>query len=123
MDCRGVWHYQWVLANRFTLFKNHAILIKSDEACDETTVRLEAMAEGMFRIGREGERMIVQGLASKWTRRIKDTAMELLIDNKPKSVFVSLLKPDGTASREKQADGEVPFTERIALGFLKLLKG
>ena len=113
VDCRRVWHYEWLRANTVWLRKNYGIkLVHTEEG--ETPLRLEAMRAGMFRVGSDDRRMIVQGIRAKFVRQVKDTVLELAWDNADSldSVFVSLLRPGGEVAAEKEAAvSEVPFCE------------
>jgi hypothetical protein len=83
------WHYQWILDNRDKLQEKYGLDISHLPAeyyantGKETEIRIAAIKSGFIRVNYEirNGNLTLEGLASKYTKKIKDTVFMLILDN------------------------------------------
>jgi hypothetical protein len=100
-SCGGQMHYQWALSKQRELTKNHGIDLEGfTYADDEQPVRVHLIKQGMFRVNHEhrGNRVTIEGCKRFFNRRVKDTIVNLVMENSGYfgSLTINLFNQDAT---------------------------
>lgn len=79
----STWHYQWAIENQKTLEKHGIDFSNISRKDGEQKVRIELIKQGMFRVNHVSRtnQVIVEGLKKYFRRRVKDSLLELVMDN------------------------------------------
>lgn len=79
---KGMWHYDWILRNKAALKKKYKVDFSKLPA-EEAPIRLHAINKGFFRVNYEhnGGVLTVEGVASFFTRKIKDAIFFIVLEN------------------------------------------
>lgn len=98
---KNLWHYAWALQNKKTLEKHGIDFSNISEKDGEQKVRIELIKQGMFRVNHlaRGNQLIVEGLKKYFNRRVKDSLLDLIMENSGSVANLSITLFDENVKR------------------------
>jgi hypothetical protein len=106
------WHYRWLQSNPKTAMKYGLDMKKLPD--EEQPVRIAALKNGFFRVNYERNTgsMTIEGLSSKFHKKIKDAIFVIAIDNLESIDRLKLNLLDNTVTKLVRSDEVTLFTYR-----------